>query len=48
MLCDMLPTMETPIIDSFVYYIPSIVTYFFIILFIIDFFVTLKRGKVHR
>ena len=37
-----------PIIDSFVYYIPSIVTYFFIILFIIDFFVTLKRGKVHR
>lgn len=37
-----------PIIDSFVYYIPSIVTYFFIILFIIDFFVTLKRRKVHR
>ena len=37
-----------PIIDSFVYYIPSIVTYFFTILFIIDFFVTLKRGKVHR
>lgn len=37
-----------PIINDFIYYIPNTITYFFIILFLMDSLVTFKRGKVHR